>query len=743
MKKCVFLTVGIIISIFQCDAQTFGFSIQNSIKVLKNKKHMSSPWAGGLNSPQFSKIDVNMDGVKDLFVFDRTDNKILTFINTGTKDSTNYQWTSEYTSKLPTLDSWALCADYNCDGKNDIFTRAVGGIRVYKNTSNIESGLSFELENQLLDAWVVNNSNNIPTYSIDIPAIVDIDGDNDLDILTYGISSTFIQYYKNLSMEKYKNCDSLNFELANFCWGLFSESISTNELNLLDTIDCQNNLISPKNKQHIGSTILALDLNDNHVMDLIIGDVSFNNLIGLINGGDKPNTNSHIISQDPSFPRNSKPVNLSIFPAAFHLDVNNDGKRDLLVSPNAKNVSENAKSVWYYKNIGTDSNPIFDFQQDDFLQDQMIELGYSAYPVLFDYNNDSLTDLVISSYGYFNQSNNSYQSKISLYKNIGTSSTPIFEFITDDFASISSLNLTNALYPSFGDLDSDGDKDMLLGDIDGYLHYFENTASSGDTSIFELSEEEYKDKDGSIIDDGKHATPFIVDMNRDGLLDLVIGERNGNINYYQNTGTTNNPEFEKMTENFGGVNTTEPHDIIGLSNPHIVNINGTYQLFSGSESGYIYHYNNIDDNLEGKFTLVDSMLSSIHIGLETSVALGDIDSDGQLEMFVGNHRGGVSFYEFDSTKLTSTNTIERTRSNITLYPNPANKEINILLDNKFHQTIEKLAISIYDVTGKTILQLNTSSNSIVINTSDLSDGIYFILGSNEHLFFSKKFIIKQ
>ena len=57
------------------------FERNNSIVVLKtNGDTLKNPWAGGFNSVQFSEIDLNLDGIKDLFVFDRTGNRISTFI---------------------------------------------------------------------------------------------------------------------------------------------------------------------------------------------------------------------------------------------------------------------------------------------------------------------------------------------------------------------------------------------------------------------------------------------------------------------------------------------------------------------------------------------------------------------------------------------------------------------------------------------------------------------------------------
>ena len=90
--------------------------------------------------------------------------------------------------------------------------------------------------------------------------------------------------------------------------------------------------------KHSGSTILAIDIDNSGVLDLVVGDVSYPNLNLLINGGTAPNTNSAMISNDNTFPSNSLPANMQVFPAAFWLDTDFDGKKDLIVGANAKNI---------------------------------------------------------------------------------------------------------------------------------------------------------------------------------------------------------------------------------------------------------------------------------------------------------------------------------------------------------------------------------------------------------------------
>src|SRR5438067_1933558 len=112
MKKAVllfiFCTVG-----FLSFAQKPKYPVI-SIPVERKGIQMRLPWAGGMDSPEFSSIDIDGDGKKDLFVFDRGANKALVFINTGGIGDTAYRYAPEYEPLLPTgLNGWALMRDYN------------------------------------------------------------------------------------------------------------------------------------------------------------------------------------------------------------------------------------------------------------------------------------------------------------------------------------------------------------------------------------------------------------------------------------------------------------------------------------------------------------------------------------------------------------------------------------------------------------------------------------------------------
>ena len=174
--KCFFLFLGLFVTTLFNAQNSF---VRNSAFVVLDYDGdtLLNPWAGGFNSVQFSEIDLDLDGIKDLFVFDRSGNKVSTFLNLGITGEVSYLHAPQYSTSFPKgLTDWVLLRDFNCDGKADIFTSAGGGVKVYLNTSVTQ--LQFDIHTQQLFYDSQPDSIN-PSYSnlyvnrIDIPAIDD------------------------------------------------------------------------------------------------------------------------------------------------------------------------------------------------------------------------------------------------------------------------------------------------------------------------------------------------------------------------------------------------------------------------------------------------------------------------------------------------------------------------------------------------------------------------------------------
>ena len=699
-----------------CFTSSFSQMILNrdtSLIISENGIAFSSAFSGGINAGQFSEIDLNLDGTMDIVVFDKSGNKISPFIN----DNGNYIYSPKYRSAFPKVHDWMLLADYNCDGKNDIYTYSSAGMAIYENTSS--NNLSFSLVTSLVLSPAPNNLYISP---VDIPAIADIDYDGDLDVLSFGVLGGTVSYHKNMAIELTGSCDTVVFEFSESCWGLFYEGLNSYILNCPNCICPQ--IVNPtttKSKQkHAGSTLLAIDIDNDNDMDLVLGDVSYNNLNLLINGGD--NQNALMISVDSVFPQNNNntiAANMNVYPAGYYLDVTNDGIKDLIVTTNSQNNSENFESCWLYENGGQTNNPDFNFVKTNFLQSDMIDLGKSSFPTFYDYNNDSLLDLVVGNYGY-HVTNNNPISSLALFKNTGTKNIPKYELIDRDWQDISNVNLNTNLNipalnisPTFGDLNADGHKEMLLGDADGKLHYFNNIAGN-----FTIAAPNYFN-----IDVGYFSQPQLIDVNRDGLLDIIIGEQDGSLNYCPNSGTATNPEFDTIITNWGGIDVDTNYISTGYSSPKLIDSNGVYQLFVGSFTGTIYQFTNIEGNLNGQFQPIYSSAASLWDGGKCSFDFADINNDNHPEMILGNLSGGIAYFSSDSllndTTTIPVNILNNKQVKFSIYPNPSTSKLTV-------ESNEMGIIKIKNLLGKTIYKSRKNNYLFEINTSHFLNGIYIL-----------------
>lgn len=710
------------------------------IPVTSQGNTLDMAWAGGLNAPQVSSIDLNGDGLKDLFLFDRIGNKVVTLLRTNGTGTQAYQLTRAYDDVWPFRDlhDWALLRDYNCDGKEDIFTYSQAGFSVYKNVSDA-SGPAFELVNFRVNSNYVSSSGqgsvaNLFISQVDLPGIADMDNDGDLDILTFSLLGSYLEFHRNLSVELYGTCDSLKYELRNKCWGFFSENFNNNSVNL--NTPCNFNVPNPEigpepgedvargeeaegaPKAHAGSTVTQLDLNGDGLMDVLLGDITYQNVVGLYNGGSA--LQSYITVEDTLFPSYDESVDIPLFPAAYHLDLDNDGARDLLVAPNATSLTQNFRSMWYYRNTATDEAPYFEKQVEDLFQARMIELGEGAYPVPFDHNGDGLMDLVVSNYGYYTPGD-LYVCKMALFQNVGTSLLPAFQLVDDDYMDLSTSGIGLSMYPAFGDVDGDGDKDLMIGDLQGRMHYYRNVAT-GPVAQFQLVLPNITDATGAVIDVGQFATPQLVDMNDDGLLDLLVGERNGNLNLYLNTGTATSPAWTLQSENLGGVNVAEWWNVTGHAVPIIFeNAQGERELLCGSESGWLHHYTGLEGNLNGTWTLVDSTFMDLYDGPKSAPCLYDFTGDGEPDLVLGNYRGGLSFWRSDAVQTVLAG--NALGAPFGLIPNPAIDGVDLLMPGA---TGTHITWALLDGTGRVVKRGNLNGPRTRIDLDGLDQGSYLV-----------------
>lgn len=737
--KTALSLLGVLSGISQVILGQITFLPNTEFTVTKNSQIMEMPWCGGFNAPQFSRVDLNLDGKEDLIAFDRADKQVTPLINTGGAGQVSYQYAPVFKQKFPESRGWMLMRDYNGDGKKDVFYCLSGG-NVSLSTNTSSTSLSFSNYSNAI-AGPQYPGGVIPFYvpNEDIPAIYDVNGDGDLDILTFGVLGVSMEYIKNFSVERTGNSDSLDLELRNYCWGHFLEiGIATNKLELFDT--CSFNVPGAElgtdpaigtgsrpmggSSRHIGSTVTAFDNNGDSVTDLLLGDVTFNNLVMAQNGGTLPDQNSSITLQDTAFPSYGISADVMLFPASYIEDVDNDGLNDLLVAPNTTELAENHNQIWFYKNIGTNKIPNFSFQRKNLFENQYIDLGDKAIPEFFDYNGDGLMDIIVSNYGYFNRDSIVYDCKLSLYKNIGTLAAPSFEYITDNYHSLDTLKLGKSLEPTFGDIDGDGDEDMILGNSEGYIHLFTNTAGAGNIANFVLTSSRLQDNLGDTIDVGQFSSPQLFDYDNDSDLDLIVGKVNGSIRYYENIGNSTSYNFKKITDTMGRVEIHEIWDIYGASTgyatPKFFRESGTTYMYCGSQSGGIFKFSGINPSNPRQTFIIDTVIENYTYGLFSSPTLFDFKGDGKLDLLIGNLKGGLTFF----TEGIGTLSVKEVKPSLDfqLYPNPANDWVTIKINDFENQS----RIIISDMLGKIVKEITPKSNQAQLDVADLKKGVYFV-----------------
>ena len=342
------------------------------------------------------------------------------------------------------------------------------------------------------------------------------------------------------------------------------------------------------------------------------------------------------------------------------------------------------------------------------------------------------------------------------YENTGTVSTP--EFAAPVSNPFGLTNTENINAPDFADLDGDGDLDIITGSYDGEFIYVENTGTNTDPAFDVLS---YNPFGLDTIE--KMDFPTFADIDGDGDYDIMAGGNEGIFLFLKNMGTASLPHFDAPQTNPFGLSSTEYLNIpafADLDNDGDLDIMTTeyygpfiYFMNTGTAAAPSYAPPQIDP-----FELVST-------GNFSFITFGDLDGDGDADLltadYYGFYDGNFLYFQnttsvdedldgyYGSTDCDDTNpeihplgieipnngidedcdgvdlitqTHDIADKKMTIYPNPVSETLFVTTDLS-----TELLISIFDLTGQL---MHTQSGTNEIDVSTFPEGLYFIKASS-------------
>lgn len=455
----------------------------------------------------FHLVDVDQDGDPDLI----TDNNSFFryYENTGTAGEPVFVGRQSQLRDAGgnfvrgdgfSIPAWA---DIDNDGDPDMFLgRQSGRIYFYEHSGNIVDNVPvyrlaarqyFDLNIQTL------GKNSAPRHGANSLATSDIDGDGDYDLLWGDFYAPSLVLIENLG-----TADS-----AIFSQQAISEQfppqmpVMTGGFNVAASADITGDF---RDDLIVGVRGGAISLLSGLVENLFF----YQSLI--------TDTTSVLQLQTSQLINNIDVGQNSI---ATFCDLDGDRDSDLFVSNQEDLSSPDAANsrISYFQNSFENGQASYRYFSGDILEND-IRLNKNYVPAFGDLDGDSDFDLLVGN----------WDGKILHFENQGTVQQPQFRLLTSAFADI---DVGNNAAPALADLDGDSDLDLLIGNLSGNIAYYENL-SAGAVASFQLA-------NGNLLDNspGDYAIPALGDINGDGDLDLLVGSGENGIQLFRNIGDRN------------------------------------------------------------------------------------------------------------------------------------------------------------------------------------------------------------
>lgn len=572
------------------------------------------PWLGGLNLPRPQMVDIDGDGDLDLFVQEASD-RVMYFENVGTETEPEFAWRSAAFQDVE-AGEWYRFARMDEDEDVDLLTEEVFSyIRYWQNVGSASEPRLEPAADSLRDV------DGEPIFSDrqNIPNIADIDCDGRLDLLIGRLTGTITHYEEvdrdpdGLPRFSHVTDRFQNIEIV----ATFGPGANPNA----GQGARPNRPVNPIGSLHGANTLALADFDGDGDLDLFWGDFFEPGILYIPNEGscERPDLDSEPIP----FPPND-PIATSGYNAPTLGDLDGDGDLDMLVGVLGGAFNPNRTLIDNFHYLEQTGPNEFEDRTSRFLPN--LDVGSESVPRFADLDGDGDLDMFVAN----KLEQGGSTSRIYRFENVGSAAAP-------SFVLRGRLPLEGDYHyaPAFGDLNADGEVDMVLGTWRAELQL-------------------HLGRDGEFIEDttfavkltrGTNAVPALVDIDGDGDLDLFVGEASGELNFYRNTGTPEAPEFTLVSDNFGGIDPgrrTAPTfaDVDGDGRPDLV-------LGTESSGLRVYRNEGVSRDERGEAMPEFRELGELPIAAPAFAVptFADIDGDGDEDLFVGGNSGGVLFFE--------------------------------------------------------------------------------------------------
>jgi hypothetical protein len=697
-SRIVFFILVIILFAEQKGFGQFQYQYDLDIPVTVASNALEEPWSGGLNLGQYNAVHLNDDDILDLVIFDRHNNKALTYLS----DGTNYHYTPKLEHLLPSgLRNWVLFRDFNCDGKQDIFTSSLFGMSLYENTSS-GALLSWELKySTIFTEGESGGQVNLQVNSGDLPSINDIDGDGDLDILVFDFAvGGGVNLHKNWSIERTGQCDmDLVFDTDRY--GDFEEC--TCETYVFGMEECPT---SGRLLHSGGKSILSYSSQEGSAQDLFIGQEDCINFGFLENQGSVGSPIMPSVRFD--FPEANNPIRLN-YPAAFNLDLDFDGQEDLLITHNAFSdfgMPDYSHNNLFYKKTGSG----YSLQSNSFMQDRMIDLGYNASPAFADVDGDGDQEMFVGAGSKISGA------RLYYFNNNGDALNPTLDLQNSNYLDLEAEDY-EFIKPQFIDLNQDGNIDLIL---------VLSTPTTSVTTVYWNTNNPLNPY--SSINSTELSTPNFVSLDNpyffygDNGLNMLIGRTTGNLSQYINRASIDNPQWELISNSFLGISENFMARNLSVAIDDL-NADGKNDMVTYNDSGKLLVYN--DYNNDGGIIeniLVDTLTFEEYnssFGFSSRVTTTKISGARLPSIAIGLRTGGLNLLK----NLDDDQQNIEVPIRLSTFPNPVAKDEALqLVANK------TVSFTIFDTKGNILSDTITlpKGEKLSLDIMALNSGLYLI-----------------